>query len=396
MLLVKIKLVFDRKNEVTSPKTKGKIDFYIYDPATKRKLYVASKVSVLATQFEQTKGEVGKIIKHPNAVALNGELNRLYRGIEDFTLSDRCSTIDDIKEWDTKVGDKTLVVQFIKDELARRKPSDNVVKRHNGLIIKLEHYGKIVKFTDLTYENLVGFHRFLCKGNSEVQGISEVTAENYHKAFRSYVREAINLGLYNYNPYITFQPPKGKSKDPVFLTESELKILANYDLTSKTQNVKLAKIKDVFVFQCYTALSYIDLKSFDKSKIIVEGDYKIIRSNRRKTNEEYITVLLPEAIEILKRYDYNLPVPSNQKYNEYLKALMLYIVDKEGNMLIQNKKISSHVARHTCAMYLLNKGVPLETVAKVLGHADVSMTRRYAKLQARTVINDIAKHVINA
>lgn len=395
MLLVKIKLVFDRKNEVTSPKTKGKIDFYIYDPATKRKLYVASKVSVLATQFEQTKGEVGKIIKHPNAVALNGELNRLYRGIEDFTLSNRCSTIDDIKEWDTKVGDKTLVVQFIKDELARRKPSDNVVKRHNGLIIKLEHYGKIVKFTDLTYENLVGFHRFLCKGNSEVQGISEVTAENYHKAFRSYIREAINLGLYDYNPYITFQPPKGKSKDPVFLTEYELLTLANYDLTTKTQNSKLAKIKDVFVFQCYTALSYIDLKSFDKSKIIEEGDYKIIRSNRRKTNEEYITVLLPEAIEILERYDYKLPVPSNQKYNEYLKALMLYIVDKEGNMIIQNKKISSHVARHTCAMYLLNKGVPIETVAKVLGHADVAMTRRYAKLQAKTVINDIAKHVIN-
>ena len=192
---VKIKFIFDRRKEITSPKTKGSIEVYIYDNDTRKKLYLATGISVLAAQFHQPKGQMGEVAKHPNATALNGELTRIYRGIEDFALSDRCSTINDIKEWDTKVGDKTLVVQFIKDELARRKPSDNVIKRHNGLIIKLEHYGKIVKFTDLTYENLVGFHRFLCKGNSEVQGISEVTAENYHKAFRSYVREAINLGL---------------------------------------------------------------------------------------------------------------------------------------------------------------------------------------------------------
>lgn len=393
---VKIKLMFDRRNEAKSPKTKGNLDVYIYDANSRKKIYINTGISVLRSQFNQPKGEIGEIIKHPNAVALNGELTRIYRGIEAFALSDRCKEITDIKNWDTKVGDKTNIVEFIKEELAKRNPSINVINRHNILIKRLEQFGKMKKFSDLSYENIVAFDRFLRDGDGDIEGISSATSVKRHAAFKSYIVEAINLGLCDYNPYITFKPKKGKSKDPIYLTEPELLAIANCDLASKTQNDRLIKVRDIFVFQCYTGLAYVDLKSFDKSDITEIDGYKVIKSNRQKTEQGYVTVLLPEAIEILEKYNYDLPVLSNQKYNEYLKALIIYVTDKKGNMLIRDKRLTSHVARHTCGTYLLNKGVPIETVARTLGHADTTMTRHYAKLLSKTVVSDVAKYVINA
>lgn len=168
-----------------------------------------------------------------------------------------------------------------------------------------------------------------------------------------YIKEAINRGYCTYDPYITFRPKKGKSNDPVYLEEQELNAILNCKLEEKVDSDRLIKVRDTFVFQCFTGLAYVDLANFAKEDISEIDGYKVIRSNRVKTDQGYITVLLPEAIEILEKYNYQLPIISNQKFNNYIKLLALYVTDDENKPII-SKRLTTHVARHRKITHLLS------------------------------------------
>ena len=114
-----------------------------------------------------------------------------------------------------------------------------------------------------------------------------------------------------------------------------------------------------------------------------EEGIQYLRKNRKKTGVEFFIVLLPEALAIAKKYDYKLPLLSNVKYNAYLKEI--------GSICKIEKPLHSHIGRHTAATYLLNKSVPMEMVAKVLGHSTTAQTRHYAKLLDRSVFDEFKK-----
>lgn len=171
----------------------------------------------------------------------------------------------------------------------------------------------------------------------------------------------------------------GQSKKPVFLNEKEIQQIIDYTPTVD----KVKKVKDLFLFQCFTGLAYVDMSKFDKSYIETVHGYKVINSNRQKTDQEFITLLLPQAEAILDKYDYTLPKISNQKYNDYIKLLAA------GAGI--DKRLTSHAARHTFATYLLNKGIPIETVAKAMGHSNIRMTQHYAKLLGKKVVDDMSR-----
>lgn len=124
---------------------------------------------------------------------------------------------------------------------------------------------------------------------------------------------------------------------------------------------------------CYTGLAYADLAKFDFVKGVENRNGKyVIADRRKKTNEDYFIVLLSPAVRLLKKYDYKLPIISNQQYNIMLKVMAQYADI--------NKNITTHVARHTFAVFALNNGVPIEVVAKMLGHSNIRTTQLYAKV----------------
>lgn len=394
METLKIKLVFDRKKVANTSDKQGVIEVYIYDSVTKKKVYISTSIEVSRNQFKQGKGERGKIVQHTNQISLNGKLNKLFREIEAFALSDKCQSIEDVKNWNVKTEDTMSVISFMEAELKRKSPAYQTMVQHNTLIKRLKQFGEIKTFKDFTYENIVAFDDFLKSEGEDREALGDVTARKRHSMLNTYIKEAVNRGYCSYNPYGTFTPKRGKSKDPVFLDERELESLKTYDLRDKVEGDRLLKVRDLFIFQCFTGLAYADLKTFDKEEIFDIDGQKVIRSNRQKTEQGFISVLLPDAIEILERYDYKLPVISNQKYNDYLKLLALYVTDDNGKPII-TKKLTSHVARHTCGTYLINKGVPIETVARILGHSNTKMTRHYARLLGKKVVSDIVTYVLS-
>lgn len=130
---------------------------------------------------------------------------------------------------------------------------------------------------------------------------------------------------------------KGKRKDPVYLIIEEIEKIIDYD-PQDSGIERMSIVKDLFVFQCFTSLAYIDTQCFTKNDLIELDGYKVIKSNRTKTNEIFFCLLLPEAEYIAEKYDYSLPKINNQNYNTYLKALASGFSIK--------KALTSYVARY--------------------------------------------------
>ena len=179
-----------------------------------------------------------------------------------------------------------------------------------------------------------------------------------------------------------------KEVDRPYLTMEEIQTLIDYD--SKIERLK--RVRDIFVFSCYTGLAYIDVKKLKKAEI--EGSDEIgywIRTRRQKTDARANIPLLDIPMDIIKNYcrldllmpeDPILPVLSNQKVNAYLKEL--------ADVCGIHKELTFHVARHSFATSVtMTNGVPMETVSKMLGHKNMKSTQHYARIVDQKVGEDM-------
>jgi len=365
-----IRYVFDNKKQASDTK-KGLLTVEVRITGTNKRKTISTGIKLYKNQFSDKNGFTCR--NHSNAPAITGKATRIFRQIEAFILSDECKNLDDVKNWNKEHAQTHSVSEFIRDYLRKSNPSLNVVEYHNSFLRRLDDFGKIKVFADCTYQNIEDFDFYLKEFIK-----SQPTLYKRHSLFKRYIEKAIKKGLCKYNPYDDFETKKGKSKEPVFLVENEIEKILNYEPV----NEKLHKVKDLFVFQIFTGVAYVDLQNFDKSYISEIDGKEVISSNRKKTDQSFISLLLPEAKKVLEKYDFQLPKISNQKYNDYLKILIA------GAGI--NKMITSHTARHTYATYLLNKGISITTVSRALGHSSERMTAHYAKLLGKTVVSEMS------
>ena len=209
----------------------------------------------------------------------------------------------------------------------------------------------------------------------------------YLKNLKKITTFAFNNGWITKDPFAGFRFSFEKTTQP-FLTVKEL-----YELSSKKFEIpRLENIRDIFLFCCFTGLAFVDVKSLKPEHIVIGSDgKKWIKKPRQKTGITSILPLLPQAQLIINKYadhpkvlseNIVLPVPSNQKMNAYLKE----IADLCGIIKI----LTTHVARHTFATTVtLSNDVPIEIVAKMLGHSSIRQTGSYAIVEE----NLISRHM---
>ena len=242
-------------------------------------------------------------------------------------------------------------------------------RRHRVVVEALLRFGKIRKFSDLTKERIRDFDEFLHEGKR-----MQTTIKNYHKVVRAYIIKAKFDELIHDDPYDHIKIERGKCRERRPLTEDEVLIIREWMPTSR----QLEKARDLFIFSCYTGLSYSDAMSFvfADHTTIMDGKY-YIDGARVKTGERYLTPILAPALDILKKWDYRLPTMSNERMN--------YSLHEIEALLGINKPLTSHVARHTFATLTLSKNVPIAVVQRLLGHSDIKTTQLYAKVIPKTV-----------
>lgn len=230
--------------------------------------------------------------------------------------------------------------------------------------------GEIVNSHILSYQNKV----FAMFKESTVQG---------------YMRKLKTVVKYGLDNHKIFDDPfkgikiKAVETDVQFLDENELSSIENLDCSSSPC---LSRVRDLFLFQCYTGLAYGDMANFDKDRCVEYNGGYILTNCRVKTGVKYTVFLFSKAIAILDRYEWKLPIISNQKYNLQLKVI------KDWCRI--SKPVHSHIARHTAATLFLNKGLGIDVVARILGHSNTSMTKHYAKLLDKTVADEVIKHLV--
>lgn len=201
------------------------------------------------------------------------------------------------------------------------------------------------------------------------------------------VNLAQNLRWIDNDPFATYKL-KMQKVNREQLSDKELADLEGKNLTIE----RLAMVRDMFVFCCYTGLSYVDVMSLTPSHIVAGSDgERWIRTCREKTLIPVNVPLLPQALKILDKYRTNIralsdgtvfPIISNQKVNSYLKEL--------ADICGITKNVSFHIARHTFATTVtLSNGVPIETVSKILGHTKITTTQIYAKVVERKLKEDM-------
>ena len=284
---------------------------------------------------------------------------------------------------------ETLLGAFDKDNATfqKRVGTDRVkatymarvrARNHVAAFIKANYKRSDLSMLELTPDFIKEFAVFL----STDRGLQNGSIWTNCMWLKGVVMRAHFNGLIPRNPFAQFHiSPNIKERE--YLTEEELKTLMTHEFV----DAKLSYIRDIFVFASFTALSFVDVKELTTDDIVEVNGEKWILSKRHKTKIPFQVKLLDIPLQIIKRYEEfqtDKSVFPNLNYWSICKPLKKMI--KECGI---TKDISFHCSRHGFATLALSKGMPIESVSRVLGHTNIVTTQLYAKITTQKIDHDL-------
>ena len=258
----------------------------------------------------------------------------------------------------------------------------NVCKRHFSDFLDKQYKRNDLKLTELTYLVIREFDLYL----RTVVGQNSNTATKTMKTFKTITLLGQKMGVLLHDPFMNHR----FHLEPVnrgFLTDEEILLIANKEIGIP----RLELVRDIFIFSCFTGLAYIDVSNLTPDHIVTLGAKQWIMTQRQKTSVETNILLLDIPKAIIDKYCDNpaypkrenklFPILSNQKMNAYLKEI--------ADLCGIKKNLTFHLARHTFATMSLSKGVPMESVSKMLGHTNIKTTQIYARITNKKIEHDM-------
>jgi site-specific recombinase XerD len=261
----------------------------------------------------------------------------------------------------------------------------STTKDHIEAFLRHQYNLPDIQLWQLRYAFITDLEHFLkvirkCNHNSTLK---------YIRNFRKIINLSIKNDWLDKDPFKAYQV-KLKDTKRTFLNKDELTRIEEKPIGID----RLDNVRDVFVFCCYTGLSYVDVEKLTKRQIVkgLDGE-DWVNVDRTKTGSPSNVPILPKAMKLLLKYKNHpeclnsgrlLPVISNQKMNAYLKEL--------ATLCGIEKKLTFHAARHTFATTVtLSNGIPLETVSAMLGHKNFRTTQIYAKVVQEKISKDMKR-----
>ena len=255
----------------------------------------------------------------------------------------------------------------------------NVCKRHFSEFLEKQYKRSDLKLTELTYVVVREFDLYL---RTEV-GQNPNTATKTMKTFKTITLLGQKMGVLLHDPFMNHRfhiEPVNRG----FLTDEEILCIAHKQINIP----RLELIRDIFIFSCFTGLAYIDVSNLTPDHIVTLGDKQWIMTQRQKTSVETNVLLLDIPKAIIAKYGGKtyrngklFPMLTNQKTNSYLKEI--------ADICGIKKNLTFHLARHTFATMSLSKGVPMESVSKMLGHTNIRTTQIYARITNKKIEHDM-------
>lgn len=249
-----------------------------------------------------------------------------------------------------------------------------------------------LRFIDLSRSFLEDFDKYLVYG----QKFSSDSANNYHKCLKYVLNQALKNDLIGKTPYFGFKAEKvSRKKEIIALSPEEIEMIEDLEIP-KERNV-LNDVRDAFLLMLNTGIRYSDLYSLDwKNKKTIDSPVpgekiRYIEMIQKKTEKPVFIPLNPRSRSILAKFRVKnkqrknaeslVPKITNQALNRNLKEI--------GALCGIQKSLTCHLARHSFACNLMNEGVSLECVSRLLGHQSLKSTMIYAKTDMKIVLNSV-------
>lgn len=360
MAKINLSIIHNRLKRATS---KHEVSVELCFCAKRQRKYFSTGVKVTTTQWSDASKMV---IKRKDADELN-EIIQAYRARANEIISkmvkEGCCDLNVVISQMNGEDEGTSFIEYCERRRNERKVCEHTKKRYDVFIKFLKTWGKIKSFQDCNVSKVRAMDEYLHR-----QDKAQCTIYDYHKYLKLFINDAMIDGLIEQNPYkfLPFHIGKGEKQYVDCVTEEQFAAIKKLKLSTP----HILHARDLFLFQCYTGLAYSDLASFDYASCEEIGGKMFYHAKRTKTDTDFVFQLLKPALEILQKYDFKLPRMTNQKYNDYLKAI---------GQMVGVDRLHTHMGRATAATLFLSKGMPINIVARVLGHTTLRQTTRYAR-----------------
>ena len=393
--MITLSLVYDHRGR-TPKGEEGPVEVRV--TVNRKPYYINTGVRVCKNRF------VAGTIKDTKDMNDADILNERLRTITAFVEQEVNKCLDERKEidvadirrkvWSLGVatdgnGEDTSLIDWIKERAKLLSVSKGTRMKYFTLCNKMLEYGKITRWQDLSVESIYDFDTWLhqqdvrlsenqLNAGLEPRKMGDTGVSAYHKSLRAMLNRALKMGKIQANPYdrLRGEFKHSKRETTEYLTEDQMQKILDIE---PVQGSQVDMARDLFIFQMYTGLAYVDTQRFDATQYReVDGKWKFI-GERVKTGVPYVSMLLPPVVEVLKKYDWHVPKMNNQKYNQLLKAI---------GMVIGIERLHSHMGRHTFGTWMLSNGAKIENVSRMMGHTNITQTQRYAKVLAKDVYDD--------
>lgn len=368
------------------PKKDG-FPIYVRIIMNRKKIELSTNITVRLNEWDSTARRVKKDHEKNNEIVKIEK--EIYDKVKDLSSEGKFYDVAQIKN---KLKGKTVaeptLTEYLSEYILSLEASPNI--KHASLIqykttqrhvdaFLLEKSEPNYRLGHTDYRFLLDFDLFLKK--KKVLGTDKIftasTVNKHHSRFRTLLIRAVKENLLEKNPYQSFKL-KNTPSSRTFLTQEELDKITNCQL----DNDSLNRVRDIFIFSCYTGLRFEDAQSLKMSQIQTnQKGEALISLKQQKTGHLVNIPLLKPALAIIAKYQNEernitgnvLPKISNQKVNTYLKVI--------AELAGIKKNLTHHVARHTCATtILIANEVPIEAVSGWLGHTNMKTTQIYAKI----------------
>lgn len=342
----------------------------------------------------------------------NSQTARDINGFLDDVYSKLFQCYQDLRAEDKRITPQAIKSLFLKDDKGGHITLRDIIAYHNKtmfhklhhntsrlyltsqkyimLFIKAEYKREDMELAELDYPFILGFENFLrgYKPRHYQKQIGNNAVMKHIQRLRKMITLAYHMEWIEKDPFLKFRQ-KLTPTHREFLTPGELERIEALTMNS----LRLTTVRDLFVFSCYSGISYTDLMLLTKENLVLGMDTYWIITKRQKNGNPVKIPLLRKALDLIRQYMTDrrsvinntlFPRISNQKMNAYLKEI--------ASLAGIQKNLTFHMARHTFATTVtLTNGVPIETISKMLGHTRLATTQIYAKVVERKVYDDMQK-----
>lgn len=329
---------------------------------------------------------------------LNQEHSRLFQIYQELKIQGKVLSPELVKEKYFGVDEKLFsvddIITYHNDNMFSKLRGNTsrlylTSQKYIRQFIKQEYGRNDFYLKELDYSFILRFEKFLrsVKPRHYQKKLQHNAVMKHIQRLRKMVTLAFHLEWIDKDPFVKFKANLIQ-KEREFLSREELQSLEELE----NLNERLRVVRDMFIFSCYTGVSYADLVLLTPKNLVMGINHKMWIVTQRKKNGNPVKIpLLSKALNLIDQYKKHpkclinhslFPTISNQKINSYLKE-----VAAAGGI---QKNVTFHLARHTFATIVtLTNGVPIETVSKMLGHSKLSTTQIYAKVVERKVSDDM-------